>query len=233
MKNSNYYRLYGLMIIILLSLICSFPIVCYAEVGNDTEENKYIIYVDVNAKQLQVFDKELQDFTKVYPIASGRKNDPSPLGTWVITDKGRKKEKYFGTRWMGLSVTWGGYGIHGTDRPGSIGYSASHGCFRMRNKDIEELYNYIAVGTVVIVEKGPYGPFGDGFRVIKPGDFGSDVWEVQRLMKAQGYFPGFIDGIYKPGMVRYVLKFRERNNLKITNDIDDGFYRALGVELMD
>jgi hypothetical protein len=42
-----------------------------------------------------------------------------------------------------------GYGIHGTNNPGSIGKNASHGCVRMRNHDVEELFGMVAVGDQV------------------------------------------------------------------------------------
>lgn len=44
-----------------------------------------------------------------------------------------------------------GYGIHGTDKPGSIGRAASHGCIRVRNADIAVLYDRVAVGTPVYI----------------------------------------------------------------------------------
>jgi lipoprotein-anchoring transpeptidase ErfK/SrfK len=43
------------------------------------------------------------------------------------------------------------YAIHGTNRPKSIGASASYGCIRMRNEDIVELYGHVSVGTRVVV----------------------------------------------------------------------------------
>ena len=52
-----------------------------------------------------------------------------------------------GTRWLGLSRK--GYGIHGTNRPNSIGRNASHGCIRMRNREVEELFKMVAVGEKV------------------------------------------------------------------------------------
>jgi lipoprotein-anchoring transpeptidase ErfK/SrfK len=42
-----------------------------------------------------------------------------------------------------------GYGIHGTNRPASIGRNASHGCIRMRNRDVEELFEMVSVGDAV------------------------------------------------------------------------------------
>jgi lipoprotein-anchoring transpeptidase ErfK/SrfK len=48
---------------------------------------------------------------------------------------------------MGLGYK--GYGIHGTNRPKSIGKAASHGCIRMRNQDVEDLFERVEVGDPV------------------------------------------------------------------------------------
>jgi lipoprotein-anchoring transpeptidase ErfK/SrfK len=50
---------------------------------------------------------------------------------------------------MGLSV--GGVGIHGTPSAYSIGYSASHGCIRMRIPEAEWLFERVRVGTHVFI----------------------------------------------------------------------------------
>lgn len=44
-----------------------------------------------------------------------------------------------------------GYGIHGTDSPASIGRSVSHGCVRLRNRDISTLFGMVSVGTPVFI----------------------------------------------------------------------------------
>jgi lipoprotein-anchoring transpeptidase ErfK/SrfK len=43
------------------------------------------------------------------------------------------------------------YAIHGTNAPGSIGHFVSHGCIRMYNSDIMDLYSRVSVGTQVVV----------------------------------------------------------------------------------
>jgi hypothetical protein len=48
---------------------------------------------------------------------------------------------------MGLSQK--GYGIHGTNVPSSIGKPASHGCIRVGQKDLEELFRMVQVGDAV------------------------------------------------------------------------------------
>jgi lipoprotein-anchoring transpeptidase ErfK/SrfK len=52
-----------------------------------------------------------------------------------------------------LTLRGGEYAIHGTNRPASIGGFVSHGCIRMYNSDIRELYNLVSVGTPVVVEQ--------------------------------------------------------------------------------
>jgi lipoprotein-anchoring transpeptidase ErfK/SrfK len=52
-----------------------------------------------------------------------------------------------------LTLRGGEYAIHGTDRPDLIGGFVSHGCIRMYNRDIAELYSLVSVGTPVIVER--------------------------------------------------------------------------------
>jgi lipoprotein-anchoring transpeptidase ErfK/SrfK len=97
---------------------------------------------------------------KVYGIAVGKNSTPSPNGKFNIASRVVKPTWYqpgkvvgpgpanpLGTRWMGLGYK--GYGIHGTNRPASIGKAASHGCIRMRNQDVEELFELVQVGDEV------------------------------------------------------------------------------------
>jgi lipoprotein-anchoring transpeptidase ErfK/SrfK len=50
---------------------------------------------------------------------------------------------------MGLNV--GAVGIHGTPDSASIGYSASHGCIRMRIPNAEWLFERVRIGTPVFI----------------------------------------------------------------------------------
>lgn len=190
------------------------------------------IYIDINTKMLELIDKNRNEIVKKYVVATGTLKTPSPIGSWTITEKSRWG-KAFGTRWMGINVPWGKYGIHGTNRPESIGRAASHGCIRMQNKDVEELYSFVKVGTPVVIFGGVFGPFGNGFRIIKPGNTGADVYEVQRIMKEKGYYNGYIDGIYGEAMKKGVIRFRKDNNLTLSHDIDWEFYRAMEIQLFE
>jgi lipoprotein-anchoring transpeptidase ErfK/SrfK len=102
------------------------------------------------------------ELVKVYPVAVGRSETPSPEGEFTIvnhavnptyrhgdTEIGPGKENPLGTRWMGLSLK--GYGIHGTNAQSSVGKVASHGCFRMKKKDVEDLYRRVQVGDAVSI----------------------------------------------------------------------------------
>lgn len=44
-----------------------------------------------------------------------------------------------------------GYLIHGTPDEGSIGQASTHGCIRLREEDLAWLYEYIPVGTPVVI----------------------------------------------------------------------------------
>jgi len=51
-----------------------------------------------------------------------------------------------------MTLSGGGqYAIHGTNNPGSIGGFVSHGCIRMYNSDILDLYGRVNLGTKVVV----------------------------------------------------------------------------------
>jgi lipoprotein-anchoring transpeptidase ErfK/SrfK len=52
-----------------------------------------------------------------------------------------------------LTIAGGEYAIHGTNRPGSVGGFVSYGCIRMLNADILDLFDRVAVGTPVVVER--------------------------------------------------------------------------------
>jgi hypothetical protein len=76
-------------------------------------------------------------------IVVGGKMIIPPFGT-----NQRKYEGVLGTRRLYLGD---GYGIHGTNDPASIGQSVSHGCVRMRNEEIERLFDMVEIGTPVFI----------------------------------------------------------------------------------
>ena len=52
-----------------------------------------------------------------------------------------------------MTLSGGEYAIHGTNAPGTIGGFVSHGCIRMYNEDIMDLYGRVGVGTRVVVTR--------------------------------------------------------------------------------
>lgn len=130
-----------------------------ADSGDEQTLTRFIL-ISIPDRKLALVDNG--KVVKVYPIAIGAKHSPSPQGNFTIisrvsnpswTHKGKVvapgKDNPVGSRWMGLSLK--GYGIHGTNAPRSIGKAASHGCFRMGKKDIEELFLLVRVGDTVAV----------------------------------------------------------------------------------
>ena len=124
-------------------------------------------------------------------------------------------------------------GIHGTNRPESIGTNASHGCIRMRVADAEALYARVPNGTVVVIECGAYGELGGSLRTLKNGDRSSMVRAVQRKLRALGFYFGTPDGIFGSATQRAVNKARETFNLSANGLVDWALYQKLGLTLFE
>jgi hypothetical protein len=202
----------------------------WSQTSGDDNSRDIKVLIDINEKLLYVISGE--DIMKKYSIASGRPDTPSPLGDFVITQKSRWGEG-FGSAWLGLDVPWGTYGIHGTTNPGSIGHSASHGCIRMRNRDIDSLYRLVRVGTPVKIIGGMYGMLGNGFRKLAPGDRGADVYIVQKRLKQMGYYKGRLDGIYGKSLEKALNNFQKETHIPITNRIGTELYKKMGIVLFE
>jgi lipoprotein-anchoring transpeptidase ErfK/SrfK len=120
------------------------------------------IVISIADRKLAVLDNG--QVMRIYPIAVGARGTPSPDGDFVIINHAKDptyrhgdmeiapgKDNPLGSRWMGLSLK--GYGIHGTNVQSSVGKAASHGCFRMRKQDVEELYTLVEIGDTVTVRR--------------------------------------------------------------------------------
>lgn len=219
--------------VITLIIICLFVYSnLFYNIDNNSKQTaksayNYFILIHIDEKRLYLFQND--KCIRKYPIASGKPGWPSPIGEWKIIEKSDWGEG-FGGRWMGLDVKWGKYGIHGTTNESSIGRAASHGCIRMYNKDIRELYDIVPIGTPVIIRNGPFGPFGSGFKELKPGDRGADVMAVQQKLKLLGYFKGYETGIYEDDLKEALHKFQSDNNLEVKDTITKEDYHAMGFK---
>ena len=189
------------------------------------------IWIDIHRKSLTLFSgTEVQ---KTWPVATGAWQTPSPVGVYTITHRFSGELGGFGTRFLGLNVPWGQYGIHGTNKPESIGGNASHGCIRMHVRHSEELYGLVGVGTKVVIEGGPYGLLDQNLRQLQPGDRNSHVKAVQARLYQLGYLYQWPDGIYGQATQQAVLKARRALGLPELDLVDAAFYRAIGLILYE
>ena len=127
-----------------------------------------VIVVFRDSKRLTLFDGRRA--VRTFPIATGQPQYPTPTGNYSIATMQRDPwwipppdsdwaqgakpippgpGNPLGTRWMGTTAPL--VGIHGTPDAASIGYSASHGCIRMRVPDAEALFGQVEVGTPVLI----------------------------------------------------------------------------------
>lgn len=161
-----------------------------------------------------------------YKIAVGTSNTPSPLGDFRVVHKSLNWGSGFGTRWMGLNVPWGIYGIHGTNKPDSIGAFSSHGCFRMFNRSVEQLYRLTPVGTPVIVFDSSLAAPRLGRKTISPGSAGQRVVYLQWRLQSLG-IPLVADGQYGRGTAWAVRYFQVTHLLAASGIADQQTLKAL------
>ena len=121
---------------------------------------KFNIFVDKSQNLLTLKDGE--EVLKVYQVSTGADNI-TPVGKFKIESKlidpvwfnkglvvpPESPQNVLGSRWLGFDLK--GYGIHGTTEPETIGRQVTAGCVRMRNEEVEELYNILPTGTEVVI----------------------------------------------------------------------------------
>lgn len=166
-------------------------------------------------------------FHKQYRVAVGKPGTPTPLGDWRIVHRSTNWGSGFGTRWMGLNVPWGIYGVHGTNKPYSIGSYASHGCIRMFNNSVEEVYPLTRVGNLVRIIDTRLSALPQlSGRKLKEGMSGQEIVYLQWHLKAQG-IPVSCDGRFGP-MTTWALKyFQAIYCLPISGEVDEATYQTL------
>lgn len=133
----------------------------------------------------------------------------------------------------GLNVSWGQFGIHGTLEKYSVGWASSHGCIRMKNEEVAELYNIVPIGTKVVIVDGVYGAFGKELRNLKSGMYGSDVMQIQKKLKSLGFFNENINGKFGLETEKAIQKYCKANGLYERKTIDIELQKHMGFELMD
>ncbi len=150
-----------------------------------TSQEKKIV-INIASRSLALYQGT--EKIRLYPLGLGKPYTPTPTGYYKISSKDVNptwsdpsdpsvvipsgESNPLGYRWM---LLYGNYGIHGTNRPDSIGHYVSNGCVRMKESDVEALFDLVEVGTPVeitynriVVEKAPddtvvYYIYPDGY----------------------------------------------------------------------
>ncbi|ACZ18814.1 ErfK/YbiS/YcfS/YnhG family protein [Thermanaerovibrio acidaminovorans DSM 6589] len=159
------------------------------------EKDEYWIKIDKSKLRLYLMKGEEQ--VKSFPVAIGRgkgdvKKDRldliTPEGVFKVrrivqdarnmvfdpswfNEPGEPQKGVYGSKLISFYNPWQ-IAIHGTNSPSSIGKRVTHGCIRMRNRDIETLVTYIGKGTRIWITKGDGSPSkpkaSDGDRASAP-----------------------------------------------------------------
>jgi lipoprotein-anchoring transpeptidase ErfK/SrfK len=131
--------------------------------------------IKINTKGRMLLLYEGDKLLAVFPITPGSSSLPAPQGTWKIESitylpwfrydekmlqEGTRGTKYYnippgpgspvGVVWIALNKR--GIGIHGTDKPETIGRSESHGCIRLSNWDAVTLSKMITKNIKVQID---------------------------------------------------------------------------------
>lgn len=150
-------------LLISLLLLFSFADVDSIEAQQQIKDKPFLIVNKANNKLAFVKDGKV---VEIFNVATGRSNELTPQGLFTIVVKAknpyyRKKNipggdprNPLGSRWIGfnaLNTDGRTYGVHGTNAPWSIGKYISNGCIRMKNSDVERLYEQIPLQSKILV----------------------------------------------------------------------------------
>jgi lipoprotein-anchoring transpeptidase ErfK/SrfK len=124
------------------------------------------LVLKLQERRLYVYDGER--IKASYPVAVGKAGWETPEGEFEVIEMVRQPgwtnpfthevmppgpENPLGERWIAFWTDGTNYvGFHGTPNRTSVGQFASHGCVRMFNEHVRELYEVVQIGTQVVVE---------------------------------------------------------------------------------
>ena len=162
------------------------PVTQQPQAGTPAASQEKKIVINIASRSLALYQGT--EKIRLYPLGLGKPYTPTPTGYYKINSKDVNptwsdpsdpsvvipsgESNPLGYRWM---LLYGNYGIHGTNRPDSIGHYVSNGCIRMKESDVEALFDLVEVGTPVeitynriVVEKAPddtvvYYIYPDGY----------------------------------------------------------------------
>jgi hypothetical protein len=112
-----------------------------------------------------------EEVAAAWEVGVGQEGTETQVGTFRVGKERKEQPMWFrsgkepvpfgdpenplGTRWIPWVLPDGqgtGLGFHGTNQPDSIGKDLSQGCIRMRNADVEELYDILPTGAEIVVQ---------------------------------------------------------------------------------
>jgi L,D-transpeptidase ErfK/SrfK len=121
----------------------------------------------LNLKQRRVYVYQGQKIIASYVVAIGRRGWETPRGQFTVIQMVRDpiwehpftgqimpsgRNNPLGARWIGFWTDGKNFiGFHGTSQENLIGRAVSHGCVRMRDRDIKALFEKVKIGTSVMV----------------------------------------------------------------------------------
>jgi L,D-transpeptidase ErfK/SrfK len=129
--------------------------------------SKNRLVVDLGDRRVYFYDGK--KLTASYPVSIGQAGWETPTGSFKITRMDEHPiwqqpitgaivppggQNPLGDRWIGFWTDGSSYiGFHGTPNETQVGLAVSHGCLRMRNSDIRQLYDRVTIGMPVKVQK--------------------------------------------------------------------------------
>ena len=150
-----------------------------ARIKQNADQKIYYIYIKKSAFTLYLMDNR-KNVIRMYDCTIGknpgqkskRGDMKTPTGTFLVDEicdahswthdfgdgKGEIKGAY-GPWFISINTdamskgAWGGIGIHGTHKPDVMRARDSEGCIRLQNQNLEELKQYVRVGTKVVIEE--------------------------------------------------------------------------------
>lgn len=179
--------------------------------------------VNIPSRSIEVYRDGI--LLKEYPAAVGKPATPTPLGNFFIMDKEINPCWYppgqgyavlsgpanpLGYRWLGFAAN---YGIHGTNAPWSVGLAVSNGCVRMKEDDVEELFQLVSEGTALNIT----------YERIKIKNNNSGEFDIHTYPDIYGYEPNVTAELRKKLVKAGVGNFFEEKELKdMINAADRG-----------
>ncbi len=124
------------------------------------------VVIRLDRRELELYEGETRIHT--FPVAIGKDEWETPIGHFTVLDLREDPvwqhpitgeavspgpDNPLGSRWVGFAFAPNNFrvGIHGTYAEELVGEAVSHGCVRMRDRDIQTLFAYLSIGTPISV----------------------------------------------------------------------------------